>query len=64
MSNSQYTRYSEPICENMEKSDPMNAGLDMKTIRPIEALIADKKERHELPPDYDVHKSIQLLPQR
>ena len=66
MSQYQYTRYSDSMWgeEKLEKSDPMKAGLDMKTIRPVEELIVEKKERLELPSNYDVHNSIQLLPQR
>jgi hypothetical protein len=61
MSQYQYKQFSETLGA---KSDPMLAGLDLSTLRPIEEVIAEKKERLELPADYDVHRSIQLLPQR
>jgi hypothetical protein len=56
-----YKQFGETLGE---RSDPMTAGLDVQALRPLQALIQEKQERHELPPDYDVHRSVQLLPQR
>lgn len=61
MSQYRYKQFRDTLGE---KSDPMNAGLDWVTIRELEEVIRDKQERLELPADYDVHRSIQLLPQR
>jgi hypothetical protein len=61
MAQYRYKKFGETLGE---KSDPMTAGLDLGTIRPLEEEIAEMKDRMQLPPDYDVHRSIQLLPQR
>jgi hypothetical protein len=46
------------------KSDPMNRGLDLAGLAAAEERIAYLKEKKELPEEFSVHNSIQLLPQR
>jgi hypothetical protein len=49
---------------SMGKSDPMMAGVDVETLRPVIRRIEHMKERIELPATYSIHNEFQLFSER